>query len=138
MSQHQNPNLKQPLFRPYLTKEEITLIYSLLDTKTGEYEHLEEHSTLKRKIKELMFRISENLITPSHIREKKQSIEDQLGISDSRENRKQFLYENFHLTYKNSITQLTKEEIDLINEYRYENDLMSPEEETEYLSNLTK
>ena len=119
-------------FRPYLTSQELTLIINCLKqngTNPGLVHYL---SSFQDKIS--IGKIAPNLVTKPSIQEKLE-----LGLSPKESTDK--LKEQRADAYNKWLTSPHKcsiQELARARMYRYENDLMSTEEETEYESTLDR
>lgn len=130
-----------PTFRPYLTEQEILYLLSLTASQIHNPTALGVH----KKLKALTYKISENLVTPAYTHARNsESLEEKLGFStlseispqgkDTLEKIKQELYTLW--SNPETRTKLTIPELELVSEFRYTNDLMTPEEEAEYEQTL--
>ena len=117
----------QTKFRPSLTLDEINTIISALQS-TGE-------SKLVRKLHTFTFKAQIGITSPSHVTVPKQSLEDSLGFgtsqSSSSTNQGQ-TGEQLYEIWKTSPSSLSSSQLDKVHHYRYTNDLMTPEEESNY------
>lgn len=117
-------------FRPYLTVQQLRYIVQLIEA-----DNRSETEALKlRTAKELkLFLIKSDLgaLTPAVVIAEKQSMTERLGLVDPVSDRE----EAYNLWSRNPML-CTEQQIKQARLYRYENDLMSPEEEAEYENTL--
>lgn len=117
----------QTKFRPSLTLDEINTIIAALQS-TGE-------AKLVRKLHTFTLKAQVGITSPSHVTIPKQSLEDSLGFgsspSTSSTNQGQ-TGEQLYEIWKTSPTSLSSAQLSLVAHHRYTNDLMTPEEESNY------
>lgn len=117
-------------FRPYLTVQQLRYIVQLIEA-----DNRSETEALKlRTAKELkLFLMKSDLgaLTPAVVIAEKQSMTERLGLVDPVSDRE----EAYNLWSRNPML-CTEQQIKQARLYRYENDLMSPEEEAEYENTL--
>lgn len=124
-------------FRPYLTRVELDSLLILLSSPASLSSTI--HRNIYKKLKTLTLKIDEEIISAAYTT-KKTPIEDSLGFSttESKENFTKVV-EQLYEEWKTPETRikLTLAEIQLVQDYRYRSDLMTPEEEAEYETNLS-
>lgn len=124
-------------FRPYLTREELDSLLILLSSSASLSSTI--HKNIYKKLKTLTLKIDEEIISAAYTT-KRIPIEDSLGFSTSK-SKENFtkVVEQLYEEWKTPETRikLTLAEIKLVQDYRYRNDLMTPEEEAEYETNLS-
>lgn len=119
-------------YRPYLTPQELDIIISSLKTTSS-------NVSLIRYLEDFAHKISRDSIKPNLTL--KPSLEDKLELNAPRARTMDSLIALKSLAYQKWLTNPTKctsSELARVHMYRYENDLMSPEEETEYESKIDK
>lgn len=113
-------------FRPYFSPEELKLIISSLKEKPTP-----ERIALSRYLEHYSLKIDSGLFQPAITL--KPSLEEQLELSPEHKPnpaRASSLRLQAFLKWEKNPSACTPKELLLVNEYRYENNLMSPEEET--------
>lgn len=117
-------------YRPYFTPEELITIHTSL-TATNTSASLK----IAKKLDLIIFKIRSESLTPSII-STRQSIEEKLGF-DEDDTDKPTIQANlirtpeecYNLSITGSFNLLSSAELEKVRQYRYENDLMSDEEE---------
>lgn len=118
-----NPNLK---FRPSLTAGQIEHIIHILST-AGENSPLNQ-STL-RALRMFSLKAQHGIVSPSHLALGRESLESSLGFTqDAPVTTVELLYR----VWQTHPTTLTPAQLQQVQSYRYQNNLMSPEEEQDY------
>lgn len=118
-----NPNI-QTKFRPSLTLDEINTIISALQP-TG-------NNQLIRKLNTFTLKAQIGITAPSHVTIPKQSLEDSLGFGYGSSNAIHQTAEQLYTIWQTSPSSLSQSQLVQVSHYRYTNDLMSPEEESNY------
>ena len=115
----------QTKFRPSLTLDEINTIIAALQS-AGE-------SKLVRKLHTFTLKAQIGITSPSHVTVPKQSLEDSLGFNSVSplSNLEQTGEQLFEI-WKTSPTSLSTSQLAKVHHHRYTNDLMTPEEESNY------
>lgn len=124
-----NPSQKSQKFRPYFTASELSLLISSLKSTTP---FTPAHASLARYLEEFSLKISRGILAPQLTLAP--SIEEKLEIGVF-ENPKRRIGDMRKAAYKKftaASSNCTAEEIEMAHLFRYENDLMSPEEMVEY------
>lgn len=114
------PSIK---FRPSLTLPEIEYLLELLQ-QAGQSPNAE----LVRKLNVFVLKARHGITAPSHATIGQQSIESRLGLAD--DNRIEKLLE----VYQSNPRVLSPAQLKRVHFYRFQNDLMTEEEETQYLT----
>lgn len=117
----------QTKFRPSLTLDEINTIIAALQS-TGE-------SKLVRKLHTFTLKAQVGITSPSHVTIHKQSLEDSLGFGSSPSTSSTNIEqtgEQLYEIWKTSPTSLSSAQLAKVHHHRYTNDLMTPEEESNY------
>ena len=124
-----NPNLPQSKikFRPSLTAGQIEHIIHILST-AGENSPLNQ-STL-RALRMFSLKAQHGIVSPSHLALGRESLESSLGFTTSTE--PVTTVELLYRVWQSHPTTLTPTQLQQVQSYRYQNNLMSPEEEQEY------
>lgn len=122
MSTNPNPNLK---FRPSLTAGQIEHIIHILST-AGENSPLNQ-SCLK-SLRMFSLKAQHGIVSPSHLSLGRESLESSLGFSHTKTTTVELLYQ----VWQTHPTTLTPAQLQQVQSYRYQNNLMSPEEEQDY------
>ena len=107
-------------YRPSLTLDEINIILLHLPDIT-------EHRALINKLNIFNLKAKHGITKPSHLALDKPSIETQLGFSTE-----DHTIETLMDAWKSNPSILSQSQIERIQHHRYLNDLMSPEEESQY------
>jgi hypothetical protein len=110
-------------FRPYLTSQELTLILNCLKQNGSNPGLVHYLSGFQDKI--TVGKIAPQLVT-------KPTISDKLGLSTSLTDNLTEQRHSAYLKWKESPSKCSIQELARARMYRYENDLMSTEEESEY------
>ena len=121
-----NPNLK---FRPSLTAVQIEHIIHILST-AGENSPLNQ-STL-RALRMFSLKAQHGIVSPSHLALGRESLESSLGFSTTHTPAKTTTVELLYQVWQSHPTTLTPTQLQQVQSHRYQNNLMSPEEEQEY------
>ena len=107
-------------YRPSLTLDEInTILLHLPD--------IAEHRALINKLNIFNLKAKHGITKPSHLALGKPSIETQLGFSSE-----DHTIETLMDAWNSNPSILSQSQIERIQHHRYLNDLMSPEEESQY------
>jgi len=113
-------------FRPYFTSSELLEIISALKSAPTP-----RRMTLVRYLESFLLKINHGIISPSHITAP--SLESRLGMDDSPVPISPALTgEAAYQKWLSNPVKATPHEISAALEWRYLNDMMSPEEESEY------
>lgn len=112
-------------FRPSLTAGQIEHIIHILST-TGENSPLNQ-SCLK-SLRMFSLKAQHGIVSPSHLALGRESLESSLGFSAEPVTTTDLLYQ----VWQTHPTTLTPAQLQQVQSYRYQNNLMSPEEEQEY------
>lgn len=125
-----NPNLPQSKikFRPSLTAGQIEHIIHILST-AGENSPLNQ-SCLK-SLRMFSLKAQHGIVSPSHLALGRESLEASLGFSQDAP-AKTTTVELLYQVWQTHPTTLTPAQLHQVQSYRYQNNLMSPEEEQEY------
>lgn len=125
--------MSKQTFRPYLTQDEISHIISLTQRDISNPLSL----SIYKKCKALTIKISEQIVAPAYTI-KRTSLEESLGFSEELAQNVGALVEEMYKIWCDPPKRatLTLSELLLVAEYRYTNDLMTPEEEEAYETNL--
>lgn len=123
-----NPNLPQSKikFRPSLTAGQIEHIIHILST-AGENSPLNQ-SCLK-SLRMFSLKAQHGIVSPSHLALGRESLESSLGFTTSEP---VTTVELLYKVWQSHPTTLTSAQLQQVQSYRYQNNLMSPEEEQEY------
>jgi hypothetical protein len=113
-------------YRPYFTLAELTILRDSLQSAAP------TQSGLLRYLSRFIRDITDGLREPNHVGEP--TLEETLGFS-SIVSVVQESPKNLYEAWINNIP-LTPAQITLMNQYRYENDLMSTEEEEQFVAQL--
>ena len=119
-----NPNLK---FRPSLTAGQIEHIIHILST-AGENSPLNQ-SCLKA-LRMFSLKAQHGIVSPSHLALGRESLESSLGFSTS--HTQVTTVELLYQVWQSHPSTLTQHQLQQVQSYRYQNNLMSPEEEQDY------
>jgi len=122
--------MPEPTFRPYLTASEISTLLTALKSNP-----IESHIRLIRKLEICSFKISNEHLSPAY--QPAKTMAEKLELDDSPTPRS--LGEirlDAYRKYVSDPSSCSALEISRAQEYRYENDLMSVEEEAEYAAKL--
>lgn len=113
----------QAKFRPSLTLDEINRILSLLDPAVDR--------AIITQLNKFRLKAIHGIATPSHVIVPRQSLEDSLGFGSPTTSTEQSAEQLYKIWCDHpqtlSATQLAK-----VQHYRYTNDMMTPEEESNY------
>lgn len=123
-----NPNLPQSKikFRPSLTAGQIEHIIHILST-AGENSPLNQ-SCLKA-LRMFSLKAQHGIVSPSHLALGRESLESSLGFTTSEPvTTVELLYQ----VWQTHPSPLTPAQLQQVQSYRYQNNLMSPEEEQDY------
>ena len=112
-------------YRPSLTIGEIQFVLSSINWSDNP-----EHSQLLRKLEVFTLKATHGITQASHVVVGKQSIESKLGFEADTTAEK--LLEH----WKINPSRLSKTQLAVVNQHRYLNDMMTPEEEANYESQL--
>lgn len=125
-----NPNLPQSKikFRPSLTAGQIEHIIHILST-AGENSSLNQ-SCLK-SLRMFSLKAQHGIVSPSHLALGRESLESSLGFTQAAP-AKTTTVELLYQVWQTHPTTLTPAQLQQVQSYRYQNNLMSPEEEQEY------
>ena len=115
-------------FRPSLTAGQIEHIIHILST-AGENSPLNQ-SCLK-SLRMFSLKAQHGIISPSHLSLGRESLESSLGFTTS-EPVTTTTVELLYRVWQSHPTTLTPSQLQQVQSYRYQNNLMSPEEEQEY------
>lgn len=117
-------------FRPYFSPAELQEIIRCLKTAPT------TSPSLLRYLESFNLKITHETIQPQYT--SKPSLEDRLGVSSSQSSpsSQQPTKEELYEAWKISPTSLLPKQIAIVQQYRYENSLMSPDEETAYVDSL--
>ena len=123
-----NTNLPQSKikFRPSLTAGQIEHIIHILST-AGENSPLNQ-SCLKA-LRMFSLKAQHGIVSPSHLALGRESLESSLGFTTSEP---VTTVELLYRVWQTHPTTLTPAQLQQVQSYRYQNNLMSPEEEQEY------
>lgn len=116
-------------FRPSLSQAEILYLIDLCHSDTREATAKLSVSILG-KLKVLTYKISEGIARPAFSATERQSMEEKLFTSPA--DRRSAA----HSKYLINPNLCTPEELEMVKLYRYENNLMTQEEETDYEESL--
>lgn len=118
---------KEPKYRPVLTMPQIRFVMLAIEKYPAKDTFQEE---LLSYLELFVAKQKAGFLRSSYSVAPRQSIEDKLGLgADSKEEK---MLAAFSKHEQLGAFICTKQELALVAEYRYLNDLMSPEEETEY------
>jgi len=135
-----------PKYRPVLTSQQITHILSLCKSNLSD-----ESVSVIASLSVFEHKIRNEVITPAYISAPKPNLFDSMGLNplaeipsirskeskENRELRKSALYSVWSKSENQSLRdEMTIEDLRLIQEYRYENNLMSKEEETQFEASM--
>lgn len=123
--------MKEQKFRPSLTLPQIKYLISALTTATPHHRFQALHDSTLAILRTLDFKASEGITTPAYTAAPRETTEEKLGLQDPAEI-KRAAYEKF-LQHPELCSA---KELRLAATHRYENDLMSPEEEEEFENDL--
>ena len=121
----------QTKFRPSLTIDEINTILT----------HLPAHETgIINQLNKFRLKAIHGIATPSHVTTPRQSLEDSLGFGDSPSmstpsNQLQTA-EQLYAIWQTHPQTLNNTQLTQVAHYRYTNDMMTPDEESQYESGL--
>lgn len=123
-------------YRPYIPSVEVDYIAQLLaksDPIDSTPEITRYHNSLVRKWKLLSFKVGEGLVKAAREATPKLSIADKLELDSSElgQNHEAKRRQLYNLWVANPLS-LSPDQIEQVDLYRWENDLMSPEEEQAY------
>lgn len=123
-----DPNLPQSKikFRPSLTAGQIEHIIHILST-AGENSPLNQ-SCLK-SLRMFSLKAQHGIVSPSHLSLGRESLESSLGFTTSEP---VTTVELLYKVWQTHPTTLTPAQLQQVQSYRYQNNLMSPEEEQDY------
>lgn len=123
-----DPNLPQSKikFRPSLTAGQIEHIIHILAT-AGENSPLNQ-SCLK-SLRMFSLKAQHGIVSPSHLALGRESLESSLGFTTSEP---VTTVELLYKVWQTHPTTLTPAQLQQVQSYRYQNNLMSPEEEQDY------
>ena len=113
----------QAKFRPSLTLDEINRILSLLDPAADR--------AIITQLNKFRLKAIHGIATPSHVVVPRQSLEDSLGFGSSTAATEQSA-EQLYTIWLDHPQTLSQNQLVKVHHYRYTNDLMSPEEESNY------
>lgn len=117
-----NPSVK---FRPSLSAQQITTLVDILSTYP-------EHTELCKVFRVFKLKADHGIVTPSHVSIGRPSIEQSLGFSD--DTTPDASIEVLLQMYEANPSILSRTQMDKVEKHRYVNDLMTPEEESQYES----
>lgn len=131
---------QQQKFRPYLTMQQIRYFIELADAdQRSETEHLRLKSL--RELKLFAAKNDLGLVSPALTTVGRQTVEDKLGLGSNSNDATANLSlteqrEQAYNLWRANPQLCTEYQIKLATLYRYENDLMSPDEEAAYEATL--
>ena len=117
-------------FRPYLTIQQIRYIVQLIDSDNRSETEALRLKTL-RELKLFIAKSDIGAVAPSLVTVERKSMTEQLGFSSPAEQR-----EAAYKLWSANPQLCTEQQIQQATLYRYENNLMSPEEEAQYESDM--
>ena len=119
-------------YRPYLTPQELDIIISSLKSTSS-------NVSLIRYMEDFAFKISRDSIKPNLTLKPTLTESLELGLESrmSKPTLHQLKVESY-AKWLNNPAKCNASDIARVHMYRYENDLMSPEEESEYESKIDK
>lgn len=135
-----------PKYRPVLTAAQITHILSLCKSDLSDMS-----VSVIASLSVFEYKIRNEVITPAYTQTPKPNLFDSMGlnpmntfpdvktkiIKENRELRKSALYAVWSKPENQSLRdEMTIEDLKLVQEYRYENNLMSKEEETQFEASM--
>lgn len=124
--------MKEQKFRPSMTLPQIKYLISVLTTASNPFPQFQQlHDSILVSLRTLDFKASEGITAPAYAAAPRETTEEKLGLQDPAEI-KLAAYEKF-LQHP---SLCTAKELRLAATYRYENDLMSPEEEEEFENDM--
>lgn len=113
-------------FRPSLTLDEIQFLLSEVSWSNNPEQH-----TLMRKLEVFTLKATHGITSPSHVTIGRASLESQLGLApDDR-------IETLLATYKSNPRALSPAQLKQVQFHRFQNDMMTSEEEESYLGSPT-
>lgn len=112
----------QPKYRPSLTLSQMQRIVSLLNPTL-----YDEDRIIQRILRTLILKAEENLVSPSHVAVPKKELEDSLGLSQY----SNVVGEELWKHYRNGLPLSPKQRLDALG-YAFNNDLLTPQEESQY------
>lgn len=115
-------------FRPSLTKIEILYLLELCNEDTNE-SRSKVKKAIQSKLQLLTVKIDLGITAPAYSANEKVSLEDRLGFGITKADERKSAYD----LWKSNPTLCTESQIKLAKTYMFENDLMSEEEEKEFL-----
>lgn len=110
-------------FRPSLSISDIQFIYDTIHALPAS----PQQQSILASFHKLILKAKHGIITPSHLVLGKPSIETQLGFSSE-----DHTIETLMDAWNSNPSILSHSQIERIQHHRYLNDLMSPEEESQY------
>jgi hypothetical protein len=123
--------MSEPKYRPSLAANEIHYIISLVQNDT---EHPELAQSVLAKLKLFVAKMNLGIVSPAFCSTARQSIEQRLGIDVSVTVSPLLNRELAFNKWQKTPELCSAAEIKLAQTYRYENDLMTQDEESEYES----
>lgn len=76
---------KETLYRPYFSGDEILTLLSLVLESQASGQSSPNLSTLRKKLAQFKYKISQELVSPSYISKGRETIEDKLGLEEHNE-----------------------------------------------------
>ena len=128
MSKHKSPIQK---YRPYLTIQQLHYFLHLVESDTSEDTQLIRALTLK-ELKLFLVKYDLGAVKAASTVVGRESLEDKLGLGVSTDTDKASIREAAYLQWKKNPELCTPYQLEQAQLYRYENDLMTPEEEAAY------
>lgn len=123
-------------FRPYLT---LAQIEAIIEKFNADPKHPEANGIVKA-LTVLHFKARMGNISAAHVRTPRQSLEESLGFgpddTDSDVLQSNSQRHQVYEKYLKAPALCTEDEVKIALTFKYENDLMSPEEEAEFESSL--
>lgn len=127
--------MASPSFRPYLSASELHTILTALKSH-----NISAHLKLIRKLELFSYKISQELVSPSHI--PVPTIQEKLGFVQTENDGTTISPAKYryscYLKWAASPPSCSSIEIEKAMEYRFENDMMNEEEESTYLFSISK
>jgi hypothetical protein len=114
----------QAKFRPSLTLDEINRILSLLDPI--------HDKAIITQLNKFRLKAIHGIATPSHVVVPRQSLEDSLGFGSQSTTSNEQSAEQLYKIWCDHPQTLSATQLEKVHHYRYTNDMMTPEEESNY------
>lgn len=108
-------------FRPSLTLPEIQTILQFLPPAAI-------HNPLRRKLEVFTLKAQHGITNPSHVAIGQQSIESRLGLTEDAR------IDTLLAVYQTNPSILSRDQLTRVQFHRFQNDMMTPEEELAYLN----